>query len=74
VVAITEKLIDMASEGNIRAMIEVLDRVHGTPIKQEPAAAETKPYPQVLVRFLGRDGKPRNDFKEADDSEKSGSE
>lgn len=36
VVAITEKLTEKALEGDMRAIIEVMDRVHGTPIKQQP--------------------------------------
>jgi transposase-like protein len=43
VVAITEKLTEMAVEGDIRAMIEVMDRVHGTPIKQQPKDMDEMP-------------------------------
>lgn len=54
VVAVTEKLTEMATEGDIRAIIEVLDRVHGTPVRQTTIAFK---QPTVaLVQFYGDGG------------------
>jgi|GEM_PF-4183474 len=51
IVSITEKLTEMALEGDMRAIIEVMDRVHGTPLKQVQKPQEVE-YPIALVTFI----------------------
>lgn len=57
VVSVTEKLTEKALEGDMRAILAILDRVYGAPAKQQPNA--DTPYPPIaLVEFIGSPSLP----------------
>lgn len=58
VVSVTEKLAEMAMEGDMRAIIEILDRVHGTPAKQKPD--ESKKIDKIKIEFVDFSGSAKN--------------
>lgn len=61
IVSVAEKLTEMAMEGNIRAIVEVLERVHGISIKkQELEEDKVKEFKINFVDFSGSSKKEDN--------------